>query len=212
MTSENFLAVIGLEIHAQLKTKSKLFCSCSTGAASEASILPNSCICPICTGHPGALPKAINRRAVVLATRVALACHCHINRESSFERKNYFYPDLPKGYQITQYFHPLANNGWLEYELIDEIKKVNFRRIHLEEDAGKSKHENGNWLIDMNRCGIPLIELVTDPDFHSGIEAKVFLQELHRLLRYLNVSDARMELGNFRCDVNVSILLLERID
>ncbi len=192
--------VIGLEIHAQLLTETKLFCSCSTEYKSS----PNTNICPVCTGYPGALPS-LNKKAVEFAVKSALALNCKINQESSFDRKNYFYPDLPKGYQITQYFKPFAENGFLEIDVDGRKKRIRIKRIHLEEDAGKSIHEKNKTFIDYNRSGIPLIEIVTEPDIESPEEAVLFLQKLRKTLVYLKVSDGNLEEGSLRCDANVSL-------
>ena len=202
MENTKFEPIIGLEIHVQLKTKSKLFCSCSTEAAYDPRVKENTHICPICAGHPGILPMAPNQRALLLGVRIAKTLNCNINPKSLFDRKNYFYPDLPKGYQISQFFLPLATNGWID---VEENKRIQIRRIHIEEDAGKSKQEGNNWFIDMNRCGIPLAEIVTEPDIRSASEASAFVRELQLILRYIDASEANMELGNLRCDVNVSI-------
>ncbi len=195
--------VIGLEIHAQLLTKTKLFCSCSTDYKASS----NTNICPVCMGYPGALP-VLNREAVKYALKAALSLNCRINSFSSFDRKNYFYPDLPKGYQITQYFEPFAGKGWVEIRNGDESKKrIRIRRIHLEEDAGKSIHdkEKGETLIDFNRAGIPLIEIVTEPDIETPEEAALFLQELRKILIYIGVNDGNLEEGSLRCDANISL-------
>jgi len=196
-------AVIGLEVHVQLKTESKLFCGCANrfGAA------PNSLVCPICLGYPGALPVA-NGRAIELAVLLALALEAEVQPLSVFARKNYFYPDLPKGYQISQYDKPLALAGRLA--LAGEDRTVRIHRLHLEEDAGKLTHElagspAGRSLIDFNRCGVPLVEIVTEPDLASAAEAHEFLQALHRILRYTETSDGNMEEGSLRCDANVSL-------
>jgi len=198
-------AVIGLEIHLQLNTKSKLFCGCSTEAVFRRDALPNTFICPICTGHPGVLPRPVNRRAVLLATRLAMATRCQIHEESGFDRKNYFYADLPKGYQITQHGKPLAENGRVSIRWEGGTREISLSHIHLEEDPGKSKMDGGVWLVDMNRCGVPLVEIVTHPDLRSAGEAAAFAAELRRIARYIGVSEANMEMGNLRCDANVSI-------
>ncbi len=197
--------VIGLEVHAQLSTESKIFCSCSTkfGAA------PNTQVCPICLGMPGVLP-VLNERAVEYAIKMGLATHCHITPRSIFARKNYFYPDLPKGYQISQYEEPLCENGYVEIEVNGQAKKIGIIRIHLEEDAGKSVHAE-EWvaedetLVDLNRCGVPLIEIVSAPDIRSPREAYLYLSALKQILEYLEISDCNMEEGSLRCDANVSI-------
>ncbi|MCD6165913.1 Asp-tRNA(Asn)/Glu-tRNA(Gln) amidotransferase subunit GatB [bacterium] len=197
--------VIGLEVHAQLSTESKIFCSCSTkfGAA------PNTQVCPICLGMPGVLP-VLNERAVEYAIKMGLATHCHITPRSIFARKNYFYPDLPKGYQISQYEEPLCENGYVEIEVNGQTQKIGIIRIHLEEDAGKSVHAE-EWvaedetLVDLNRCGVPLIEIVSAPDIRSPREAYLYLSALKQILEYLEISDCNMEEGSLRCDANVSI-------
>ena len=194
-------AVIGLEIHLQLKTKSKMFCSCQ---ASDFGSPPNTSVCPICLGHPGTLP-VVNRAAVEQGLKLALALNLAINRISKFDRKNYFYPDLPKGYQITQFNEPLAENGHLLLQIAGQDKRFNIERLHLEEDAGKNIHSGGSTLVDFNRAGIPLAEIVTKPDFRDTASVKRFLQELQLIARYLGASDADMEKGHLRCDANVSL-------
>ncbi len=193
--------IIGLEIHVQLKTKSKMFCSCPNVFDIDK---PNTYICPICTGHPGVLPT-VNEQAVNYAIKAALALNLQVNLFSKFDRKSYFYPDLPKGYQISQYDKPLAENGYLEILLPEGEKKFGIERLHLEEDAAKNFHQDGYVLVDFNRAGTPLIEIVTQPDFRSPAEAKAFLQELRLIMRYLGVSDADMEKGQLRCDANISL-------
>ncbi|MDP3740869.1 MAG: Asp-tRNA(Asn)/Glu-tRNA(Gln) amidotransferase subunit GatB [bacterium] len=195
--SENYEPVIGLEIHVQLKTKSKMFCS-SPNNPDVAE--PNVNICEICTGQPGTLPVA-NKEAIKKAIMVGLALNCEIPEYSKFDRKNYFYPDLPKGYQISQYDQPLCNKGWVEVS----GRRIRITRAHLEEDAGKLIHQAGATLVDLNRAGVPLLEVVTEPDFQSALEAKLFLQNLRNIVRYLGVSDADMEKGHLRCDANVSV-------
>lgn len=199
--------VIGLEIHVQLQTASKLFCACSTEAVSTRDVPPNTHICPICTGHPGVLPRPVNKRAVLMAARLALACNCTINPWSDFDRKNYFYADLPKGYQITQHQRPLASEGFIDIPLDGGAKRIQLDHMHLEEDPGKSKQEGGVWLVDMNRCGVPLVEIVSRPELRSASEAVAFVSEFRRIIRYLGVSDGNMEMGNMRCDANVSVHL-----
>ncbi|MFQ6116992.1 MAG: Asp-tRNA(Asn)/Glu-tRNA(Gln) amidotransferase subunit GatB, partial [Candidatus Bipolaricaulia bacterium] len=194
---ERLETVIGLEIHAQLKTRTKLFCSCR---ADRFDAPPNAYTCPICLGMPGALP-VLNRRAVELAIKAALVFHCRVRERSLFARKNYFYPDLPKGYQISQYDEPLAAGGWVE--LAD--RRITIRRVHLEEDAGKLIHGEGRSLVDFNRAGVPLIEIVTEPEIRSPREAKAFLKEIRQILRYIGVSDGEMAEGELRCDANISI-------
>ncbi|PJE59858.1 MAG: Asp-tRNA(Asn)/Glu-tRNA(Gln) amidotransferase subunit GatB [Candidatus Portnoybacteria bacterium CG10_big_fil_rev_8_21_14_0_10_44_7] len=196
----DYQPTIGLEIHAELKTKSKMFCACPNGQGQEKE--PNLNICPVCTGQPGALP-VINQEAVKMVLLVGRALNCQINENTKFDRKNYFYPDLPKGYQISQYDQPLTQNGYLAIG----GKKIGITRVHLEEDTGKSIHSAGadQSLVDLNRSGVPLLELVSEPDITSGQQAKDFCQELQRILRYLGVSDADMEKGQMRCEVNISI-------
>ncbi len=195
-------AVIGLEVHAQLLTETKIFCGCSTrfGAA------PNSHTCPICLGMPGVLP-VMNRKVVEYTIKMALATHCRINRENSFARKNYFYPDLPKGYQISQYAYPLAEHGYVEVEVDGEKKRIGITRIHMEEDAGKLVHDEYNPVsyVDLNRAGVPLIEIVGEPDIRSSEEAIAYLRRLHEILVYLEICDGNMEEGSFRCDANISL-------
>jgi aspartyl-tRNA(Asn)/glutamyl-tRNA(Gln) amidotransferase subunit B len=200
-----FEAVIGLEVHVQLLTETKIFCSCSTrfGAA------PNSSVCPVCLGMPGALP-VLNRKAVEFATLAALALHCTIRETSIFARKNYFYPDLPKGYQISQYDKPLAECGFIEVPSANGKKKIGITRVHLEEDAGKSLHEGfadaaQKTAIDLNRTGVPLIEIVSDPDIATPDEAYEYLTRLKEIILYTGVSDCNMEEGSLRCDANVSV-------
>jgi aspartyl-tRNA(Asn)/glutamyl-tRNA(Gln) amidotransferase subunit B len=195
-------SVIGLEVHAQLLTETKIFCSCSTKFGAR----PNSQVCPICLGMPGVLP-VLNRKALEYAIRAALATNCEISPKSRFARKNYFYPDLPKGYQISQYEEPLSTNGWLEVETNGSKKKVRIRRIHLEEDAGKLIHENSTdrSFVDLNRAGVPLVEIVSEPDISSSEEAVSYLKKLRSILIYIGVCDGNMEEGSLRCDANVSV-------
>ncbi len=203
--ANNYEAVIGLECHAQLLTNSKLFCSCSTRFGEA----PNMNTCPVCLGLPGALP-VLNRLAVSMAIKAGLGVNCRINPEAQWSRKNYFYPDLPKGYQITQYDRPLAQQGHIEIS-VDGVKKtVRINRIHMEEDAGKSLHEgfsdsSRNTHLDFNRSGVPLIEIVTEPDLRSSAEAYDYLSRLKEILEYLEVNDGNMEEGSLRCDANVSV-------
>ncbi len=197
--------VIGLEVHVQLLTRSKIFCGCYTRFGDP----PNSHTCPVCLGLPGALP-VLNREAVSMAMKAALALNCTVNPHSRFARKNYFYPDLPKGYQISQYDEPLASDGWVEIEGTGQRKRVGITRVHMEDDAGKSLHEGfpdsaGASHIDLNRAGVPLIEIVTEPDLRSPEEAHEFLTRLKTLMLYLEVSDCNMEEGSLRCDANASV-------
>ncbi len=198
-------AVIGLEVHAQLLTDSKIFCGCSTRFGAE----PNSQTCPVCLGMPGVLP-VLNERAVEFAIRMGLATNCSIASFSRFARKNYFYPDLPKGYQISQYELPLCSNGYVDIELEDGTeKRIGIIRIHLEEDAGKSIHDPAlageDTLVDLNRCGVPLIEIVSAPDLRTPQEAYAYLVRLKQLVTYLGICDGNMEEGSLRCDANVSV-------
>src|SRR5213082_2370826 len=197
--------VIGLEVHVQLLTASKIFCSCSTRFGDP----PNSNVCPVCLGLPGALP-VLNRRAVEFATLAAMALNCEIRETSIFARKNYFYPDLPKGYQISQYDKPLAEHGFIDIETDSGLKKIGITRVHLEEDAGKSLHEgfagaNDTTAIDLNRSGVPLIEIVSEPDIATPEEAYEYLAKLKEIILYTGVSDCNMEEGSLRCDANVSV-------
>ena len=200
-------AVIGLEVHAQLDTVTKAFCGCSTKFGSA----PNSNTCPVCLGLPGALP-VLNKRALELALRASLAINCTIQPRSRFARKNYFYPDLPKGYQISMYELPLALAGGIEIEIEGEKKRIGITRLHMEDDAGKSLHEgfpeSDRWsYIDFNRCGVPLIEIVSEPDLRTPAEAYAYLNTLKQILEYTEVSDCNMEEGSLRCDANVSVRL-----
>jgi aspartyl-tRNA(Asn)/glutamyl-tRNA(Gln) amidotransferase subunit B len=194
--------IIGLEVHAELLTQSKMFCGC---AVVDSTISPpNSSVCEICTGMPGTLP-VINRKAVEFALRVALALHCEVAETSVFARKNYFYPDLPKGYQISQYELPLAENGWLDIEVDQTIKKIRVRRVHLEEDTGKLIHQESRSLVDYNRSGIPLLEIVSEPDLNSVDDVRAYATALRSLLRYLEVNSGDMEKGVIRFEANVSV-------
>lgn len=198
--------VIGLEVHVELGTRSKIFCACPTAFGAE----PNTQVCPICLGHPGVLP-VLNQEALEFAVKAALALNCRVAEYSKFDRKNYVYPDLPKAYQISQYDLPLATDGWLEIEGPAGVRRVRIRRIHLEEDAGKLLHAGDDVaaahtsLVDFNRCGVPLVEIVTEPDLTSAEEARLFLEKLRSVIQYTGVSDVKMEEGSLRCDVNVSV-------
>ena len=194
--------VIGLEVHAQLLTDTKIFCSCSTKFGAK----PNTQVCPICLGMPGVLP-VLNEKALEFAIRAALAVNCSVSESSRFARKNYFYPDLPKGYQISQYEEPLSKQGWLEIEFNGTKKRIGITRIHLEEDAGKLIHENSkkHSHVDLNRAGVPLIEIVSEPDINTPDEAVAYMKKLRSILVYLRVCDGNMEEGSLRCDANVSV-------
>jgi aspartyl-tRNA(Asn)/glutamyl-tRNA(Gln) amidotransferase subunit B len=199
--------VIGLEVHAQLLTKTKIFCSCSTRFGDA----PNANTCPVCLGLPGTLP-VLNKRAVELGMSAALALNCIVHEHSRFARKNYFYPDLPKGYQISQFELPLATGGWIEIEHNGSTKRIGITRLHLEEDAGKSLHDgfphsDEKTYVDFNRCGTPLSEIVSEPDMRSSEEAYSYLTTLRQILLYTGVSDCNMEEGSLRCDANVSVRL-----
>jgi aspartyl-tRNA(Asn)/glutamyl-tRNA(Gln) amidotransferase subunit B len=198
----SYEAVIGLEVHAELLTDSKVFCGCSAKFGAP----PNQNTCPVCLGMPGALP-VLNRRVVEFAIRAGLAAHCDIAQHSRWARKNYFYPDLPKGYQISQYELPLCLNGYVDIEDDGVSKRVRLTRIHMEEDTGKNIHEarGDASLVDFNRCGVPLLEIVSEPDIRSPQEAGAYLRKLRTILQYLEICDGNMEEGSFRCDANVSI-------
>ncbi len=195
-------SVIGLEVHAQMSTDTKIFCGCSTKFGAE----PNSQTCEICIGMPGVLP-VLNRKALEFAIRTGLAMHCSISPYSRFARKNYFYPDLPKGYQISQFEHPICEGGFVEIMVEGETKRIGITRIHMEEDAGKNIHEgNGSYsFVDLNRAGVPLMEIVSEPDIRSAKEASEYMKKLRTILRYLGVCDGNMEQGSLRCDANISI-------
>lgn len=194
--------VIGLEVHVELNTKSKIFCGCSTQFGAP----PNQNTCPVCLGHPGVLP-VLNKQAVEFAMKAAVALNCEIAEYTKFDRKNYFYPDLPKAYQISQYDQPIGKNGWLEIVVNGEVKRIGITRIHLEEDAGKLIHLEGEdaSLVDFNRVGVPLIEIVSEPDLRSPEEARAYLEKLRAIMLYTEVSDVRMEEGSLRCDANISL-------
>jgi aspartyl-tRNA(Asn)/glutamyl-tRNA(Gln) amidotransferase subunit B len=204
VSGERYEMVVGLEVHVQLKTKSKAFCGCSADFGAP----PNANTCPVCLALPGALP-VLNEKAVELASRAAVALGCTLHPVSVFARKNYFYPDLPKGYQISQFDQPLATNGKLEIETADGKKQIGITRVHMEEDAGKSLHDRypGETAIDLNRSGVPLIEIVSEPDMRSSAEAGAYLRSLRQILLYLRVSDVSMEEGSLRVDANISARL-----
>jgi len=198
-----YQTVIGLEVHAQLLTRSKMFCSCSTDYAGAH---PNTHVCPICLGMPGTLP-VINEKAIEYTIMTALALNCNIPEYTEFDRKNYFYPDLMKGYQISQHGTPIGRNGWLTINSNGEIRKIGIADVHLEEDVAKLWHRKDCSLIDVNRSGVPLMEIVSEPDMESAVEARDYLVQLRSILRYLGVSTGNMEEGSFRCDANISVRL-----
>lgn len=200
MAYKDYEIVIGLEVHSELKTKTKIYCDCTTEFGGE----PNTHCCPICTGMPGTLP-VLNGKVVDYAIKAGLATNCKINQFSKQDRKNYFYPDLPKAYQTSQYDLPLCYEGFVDIEMNDEMKRIGITRIHIEEDAGKLNHEAGGTLVDYNRCGVPLIEIVTEPDLRSPEEVRQFMQKLRTILLYTDVSDCKMNEGSLRCDVNLSV-------
>jgi len=202
MNREAYEAVIGLEVHTHLLTRSKLFCGCSTKFGAE----PNANVCPVCMGMPGVLP-VLNRRVVELAIRAGLAAHCTIAPYSIFDRKSYFYPDLPKGYQISQYETPICKGGYIDLPANGngESRRIGLTRIHIEEDAGKNIHAESVSLVDFNRSGVPLVEIVSEPDLRSAEDAGAYLRQLRAILRYVDASDGKMEEGSFRCDCNVSV-------
>lgn len=199
----NYETIIGLEIHVQLKTESKMFCSCDNESFTAQ---PNEHTCPVCMGHPGTLPVP-NKQAVEWTVRAGLALNCKISEHSKFDRKQYYYPDLPKGYQVSQYDQPICQGGFAEIEVEGKLKKICLTRIHLEEDAGKLVHsaDGEHSLVDLNRAGTPLMEIVTEPDIRSPKEASEFMRELRSIMRYLGVSNADMEKGHLRCDANISV-------
>ncbi|QSO48339.1 Asp-tRNA(Asn)/Glu-tRNA(Gln) amidotransferase subunit GatB [Alicyclobacillus mengziensis] len=201
-TATAFETVIGLEVHVELKTETKIFCGCKTTFGSP----PNTNVCPVCLGHPGTLP-VLNRHAVELALKAALALNCRVNQDCKFDRKNYFYPDLPKGYQISQYDKPVGEHGYLEIEVGGEVKRIGITRVHLEEDAGKSSHaaDGTHTLVDYNRTGVPLIEIVSEPDIRTPEEARLYLEGIKAIMQYCEISDVRMEEGSLRCDANISL-------
>jgi len=194
--------VIGLEVHAELSTSSKIFCGCTTAYGGE----PNTHVCPVCAGMPGVLPK-LNRAVVEYALRTGLALNCEITKYSKFDRKNYFYPDLPKAYQVSQLYAPICRNGYLEIETASGKKAIRIREIHMEEDAGKLIHDprSGNTQMDFNRCGVPLLEIVSQPDFRNAEEVTAYLEKLREILLYLDVCDCKMQEGSIRADINLSV-------
>jgi aspartyl-tRNA(Asn)/glutamyl-tRNA(Gln) amidotransferase subunit B len=200
--AEKYQTVVGMEVHAQLLTRTKMFCRCS---ADYQGAPPNTHTCPTCLGLPGAMP-VINQAAVEATIKTGLALNCQISKTAVFARKNYHYPDLPKGYQISQYELPLCEHGWVEIDLPDGgIKRIGIRRAHLEEDTGKNIHEGNYTLVDLNRAGMPLMEIVTEADIASPEEAYAFLTKLRTILRYLGVNSGDMEKGAMRCEPNISI-------
>ena len=198
----DFEPVMGLEVHAQLKTKSKIFCGCSTSFGAP----PNTNTCQVCLGMPGVLP-VLNKKVVEYTLKMALATHCTITSPNRFARKNYFYPDLPKGYQVSQFELPIAEQGWLEIEVAGVKKRIGITRIHMEEDAGKLVHDERvpKSYVDLNRTGVPLMEIVSEPDIRSPEEATAYLKKLHAIVRYLDICDGNMQEGSFRCDANISL-------
>ena len=202
MSRDNYEVIIGLEVHAELSTKTKIFCSCPT----EFGAAPNTHVCPICMAMPGTLP-VLNEKVVEYAVKAGLATNCEISRDSKNDRKNYFYPDLPKAYQISQFDKPLCEHGYVEIDTDEGKKKIRLTRIHIEEDAGKLNHDDfgGGSLVDLNRAGVPLIEIVSEPDIRSGEEAENYLRKLKSILEYIEVSDCKMQEGSLRADVNVSV-------
>ncbi|MGP0587355.1 Asp-tRNA(Asn)/Glu-tRNA(Gln) amidotransferase subunit GatB [Paenibacillus timonensis] len=202
MSTSKYETVIGLEVHVELHTKTKIFCGCST----EFGAPPNTHTCPVCLGHPGVLP-VLNRQAVDYAMKAAMALNCEIGDVSKFDRKNYFYPDSPKAYQISQYDQPIGLNGYIDIEVDGKTKRIGITRLHLEEDAGKLTHVDGGYasLVDFNRVGTPLVEIVSEPDISSPEEARAYLEKLRAIMLYCDVSDVKMEEGSMRCDANISL-------
>lgn len=202
MSTSKYETVIGLEVHVELHTNSKIFCGCSTAFGAP----PNTHTCPICLGHPGVLP-VLNRQAVEYAMKAAMALNCTIGDISKFDRKNYFYPDSPKAYQISQYDQPIGENGWIDIEVDGKTKRIGITRLHLEEDAGKLTHVDGGYasLVDFNRVGTPLVEIVSEPEISSPEEAKAYLEKIRAIMQYCDVSDVKMEEGSLRCDANISL-------
>ena len=202
MSRSDYEVVIGLEVHAELSTKTKIFCSCPT----EFGAAPNTHVCPVCMAMPGTLP-VLNEKVVEYAVKAGLATNCEISRDSKNDRKNYYYPDLPKSYQISQFDKPLCEHGYIEIETTEGKKKIRLLRIHIEEDAGKLNHDDfgGGSLVDLNRAGVPLIEMVSEPDLRSAEEVEAYLRKLKSILEYIEVSDCKMQEGSLRADVNVSV-------
>ncbi|WP_127582421.1 Asp-tRNA(Asn)/Glu-tRNA(Gln) amidotransferase subunit GatB [Paenibacillus koleovorans] len=203
MSSEQrYETVIGLEVHVELHTRSKIFCGCATSFGAP----PNTNTCPVCLGHPGVLP-VLNRQAVEYAMKASMALNCTVATHSKFDRKNYFYPDSPKAYQISQYDQPVGEHGWIDIEVNGETKRIGITRVHLEEDAGKLTHVDGGYgsLVDFNRVGTPLIEIVSEPDLRSPEEARAYLEKIRAIMQYCDVSDVKMEEGSLRCDANISL-------
>lgn len=202
MSTSKYETVVGLEVHVELHTKTKIFCGCST----EFGAPPNTHTCPVCLGHPGVLP-VLNRQAVDYAMKAAMALNCEIADVSKFDRKNYFYPDSPKAYQISQYDQPIGQNGYIDIEVDGVTKRIGITRLHLEEDAGKLTHIDGGYasLVDFNRVGTPLVEIVSEPEISSPEEARAYLEKLRAIMQYCDVSDVKMEEGSMRCDANISL-------
>jgi len=202
VSTSKYETVIGLEVHVELHTNSKIFCGCST----EFGAPPNTHTCPICLGHPGVLP-VLNRQAVDYAMKAAMALNCTIGDRSKFDRKNYFYPDSPKAYQISQFDQPIGEHGWIDIEVNGETKRIGITRLHLEEDAGKLTHVDGGYasLVDFNRVGTPLVEIVSEPELSSPEEARAYLEKIRAIMQYCEVSDVKMEEGSLRCDANISL-------
>ena len=202
MINKDYEVIIGLEVHSELSTKTKIFCSCKTEFGGE----PNTHCCPVCMAMPGALP-VLNEKVVEYAVKAGLAMNCEIAKKSKNDRKNYFYPDLPKSYQISQYDLPLCKNGKIDIEVDEKNKTIGITRIHIEEDAGKLNHDElgGGSLVDLNRAGVPLIEIVSEPDLRSSKEAEIYLRKIKSILEYIEVSDCKMQEGSLRADVNVSV-------